>query len=274
LSKAAAFRAIGQIEFSRLSGVRYRCCARPLSRVGGRYGLNVNAMFANRACFLTSGGDHGTVTVSKRIASAHVQSGQLVIVQECDPSRRRRYDLADNRMRHPEPNEKPRNHYRSARGLCVFLSALVGNGMYSDLMSSAYVAFLCGKEDKGAYRVAFLRRVHDQALVSNDLRDLEAIFERAATGPDIQADERSALQDGFESTVISVFYVTTQCENRPEVGAHAVYLSGTDWLENRDQHEERNQLEFHLRFEEHRARQMLRAGVACRANIDAPGVLI
>jgi len=117
--------------------------------------------------------------------------------------------------------------------------------MHSDLISSAYVAFFCSKEDKGAYRVAFPRRVHDQALVANDLRDLEAIFERAATGPDIQADERSALQNGFESAAICVFYVTTQSENHPEVGAHAVYLNGTSWLEIRDQHEERNQLEFH-----------------------------
>jgi hypothetical protein len=241
--------------------------------VGRRFSLNGNAMFANWACFLASGRDHGTVTVSKRIAPVYIQAGQFVIVQKRDLRCGRRYDLADNGMWYSESSEKPRNDYRTARGLCVFLSALVGNGMHPDFISSAYVAPLCGKEDKGAYRVAFPRGVHDQALISNDLRNLKAIFERAATGPNIQAHERSALQDGFESVVISVLHVSAQSENHPEVGAHAVYLNGTGWLENRDQRqEERNQPEFHFRFEEHCSGHV--ACVVCRTRIGAPGVLI
>jgi hypothetical protein len=71
--------------------------------------------------------------------------------------------------------------------------------MHSDFATPADVPFLRGEEDESARRVAFLGRVHGEALVSNDLRDVQALFEGASGGPDLQAHNRSVLQDRFQS---------------------------------------------------------------------------
>jgi hypothetical protein len=135
--------------------------------------------------------------------------------------------------------------------------------MHSDLASSAQVPFFCGKEDEGTHRIAFLGRVDDQSLVSNDPRNLEAIFEGAATGSDIQAGNRSILQDRFQSAEISLSNITAQSENGPAFCAQTFYVQGMRWPKNGDQQEDRNHLEFRVRLEEHRARQALGAVFAC-----------
>ena len=81
--------------------------------------------------------------------------------------------------------------------------------MHSDFTSSAYVPFLCGEEDEGTHRVTLLGHVHNQSLVSDDAGDLDAILEGAATGPDLQADNRLILQDRIQSGKISGSHVTT-----------------------------------------------------------------
>ena len=115
-----------------------------------------------------------------------------------------------------------------------------------------YLSFAARKM-KAHAEVAFPGRVYDETLVSNDPCDVDAVFEGAAAGRDLQADNRSVLQSRFQSAVISVSHVTTQSENGPGVGLHSLYLKGTGWLKKRNQHEERNQLEYHCRLEEHRA---------------------
>jgi len=127
--------------------------------------------------------------------------------------------------------------------------------MHSDFASSPYVPLFCGKEDEGTDRVTLSGHVDNQSLVSNDAGHLDAIFEGAATGPDFQADNRFVLQDPIQSAIISGSHVTTQSENRPEIGPQAFYIEGTGGLDKRDQHEERNQVEYHCRLEEHRARE-------------------
>src|SRR5258705_12262800 len=106
--------------------------------------------------------------------------------------------------------------------------------MHSDLATSAYVPFLRGEEDEGAHRVAFLRRVHDEALVSNDPRDVEAVLERAAAGSDLQPHKCSVLQDRFQSAVVSYSYVTAQSENDPRLSPHTLYMKGAGWMGKRD----------------------------------------
>ena len=84
---------------------------------------------------------------------------------------------------------------------------------------------------------AFPGRVHDEALVSDDTRNVEAVLEGAAAGTDLQARNRPALQDHFQTAEVSGSYVTAQFENNPRARPHAPYLKGTRRLDKRDQHE-------------------------------------
>ena len=77
-----------------------------LSDGGWDFGFKISARIAGRGCLLAG---QARRLVSKKIASAHVQSGQFATVQEGDVGRRRRYDLANNRMRHSESGEKARH---------------------------------------------------------------------------------------------------------------------------------------------------------------------
>ena len=54
---------------------------------------------------------------------------------------------------------------------------------------------------------AFFGRVHDDALVPHDTRNVEAVLQGAAAGPDLQARDRPALQDRFQMVVIAGPYV-------------------------------------------------------------------
>src|SRR5258706_3414174 len=89
-----------------------------------------------------------------------------------------------------------------ADAVSVFRPPIVGNGMHSDFATPTDVPFLRGEEDEGAHRVTFLGRVHNEALVSNDPRDVQAFFEGAAAGPDLQAHNRAVLQDRFHPTEV------------------------------------------------------------------------
>jgi hypothetical protein len=71
-------------------------------------------------------------------------------------------------------------------------------------------------------------------FVSNDPRDVEAVFEGATAGSDLQPHNCSVLQDRFQSAVVSYSYVTAQSENDPRVSLHALYLKGADWMCKRD----------------------------------------
>src|SRR5215203_4782913 len=115
--------------------------------------------------------------------------------------------------------------------------------MHSDFASSPYVPFFCGTD-----RVTLSGHVDNQSLVSNDAGDLDAIFEGAATGPDFQADNRFLLQEPIQSAIISGSHVTTQSENRPEIGPQVFDIEGAGRLDKDDQHEERNQVECHRRL--------------------------
>ena len=75
-----------------------------------------------------------------------------------------------------------------------------------------------------------------KAHASRDPRDVEAVFEGAAAGPDLQAHNRSVLQDCVQAAIVSDSYVTTQSENNPRVGPHGPYLKGDGRLDKRDQH--------------------------------------
>ena len=80
--------------------------------------------------------------------------------------------------------------------------------MHANFATPTDVPFLRGEKDEGAHRVAFLRRVHNEPLVSNDPRDVQAFFEGAAAGSDLQAHNRVVLQDRFQSAVVPGSHVT------------------------------------------------------------------
>ena len=123
-----------------------------------------------------------------------------------------------------------------------------------------YLSFAARKM-KAHAEFTFPGRVYDETPVANDPCDVDAILKGAAAGRDLNADNRSVLQSRFQPAVISVSHVTAQFENEPGAGLHAFYLEGTGWLKMRNQHEERSQLEYHSRLEEHRASQ--NAGRTC-----------
>src|SRR5438067_10340858 len=81
---------------------RASCRAGLLPGLGRRFGFEVGPVTANRAGFLGSGHARKVIDVTKWIGSAHVQFDKLAIVQIGDFCRRRRHELADNRMRHSE----------------------------------------------------------------------------------------------------------------------------------------------------------------------------
>lgn len=249
-------------ECSRFSrGVGGRCRAGPLFGVGCRFSPIVSAGVANRPGLLASGHARSAGFLSEGIGSVHIEPGQIAIVQKGDLGWRRRDDFADNGMRHSEADQKPRHLDSRAGAVCIFPVAIVGNGMHSDFAAAAHVPFFRGQEDEGARRVTFPGRVYDETPVANDPCDVDAILKGAAAGRDLNADNRSVLQSRFQPAVISVSHVTAQFENEPGAGLHAFYLEGTGWLKMRNQHEERSQLEYHSRLEEHRASQ--NAGRTC-----------
>src|SRR5258705_5915413 len=95
-----------------------------------------------------------------------------------------------------------------ADAVSVFRPPIVVNGMHSDSARLTDVPFLRGEEDEGAHRVTFLRRVHNEPLVSNDPRDVQALFDGAAAGPDLEAHNRAVLQDRFQSAVVPGSHIT------------------------------------------------------------------
>lgn len=235
--------------------MRGRCRAGPLFAVDCRLSPNVGAGIANRAGLPVSGHARNSGIFPEGIGSVHVEPGQIAIVQKGDLGWRRRDDFADDGMRHPESDQKPRQLDGNAGAVCIFPVAIVGNGMHSDFAAPVHVPFFRGQEDEGAHRVAFPRGVYDETIVSNDPCDVDPIFEGAAAGCDLKADNRSVLQSRFQSAIIPVFHVTTQSEDEPGVGLYAFYLKGTGWPKQRNQQKERNQLEYHCRLEEHGASQ-------------------
>src|SRR5438874_10369078 len=80
--------------------------------------------------------------------------------------------------------------------------------MHTDFAPSTDVPFRGREEDERACRVAFPGLVHNERLVSNDPRDVEAFFEGAAAGPDLQAHNRAVLEDLLQAVVVPRAYRT------------------------------------------------------------------
>ena len=82
--------------------------------------------------------------------------------------------------------------------------------MHTDFAPPADVPFRGREEDERACRVAFAGRVHDERLVSNDPRDVQAFFKGAAAGPDLQANNRAVLEDLLQAVLVPRAYRTAQ----------------------------------------------------------------